>query len=126
MITIRQKGDFANLANYLRKSSKFNKNAILTKYGELGVEALRAATPVDSGLTADSWYYEIDNSRTGGDSIVFKNSNINEDVNIAVILQYGHGTGTGGWVEGIDYINPALRPIFEQLVQDAWEEVIKI
>lgn len=94
----------------------------MDRYGRAGVEALRSATPIDSGETASSWYYEIDRSR---DRVVlnFLNSHINDGVPIAIILQLGHGTGTGGWVEGIDYINPAVLPIFEQIANDMWEEV---
>ena len=91
----------------------------------ISVEALSAATPVDSGLTASSWYYEIEHNDTGA-SISFFNSNVNEGVPIAIILQYGHGTGTGGWVEGRDYINPAIQPIFDQIANDVWREVTKV
>lgn len=131
VITIKQKGDYATLTKYLKKSELIEKNFALRKYAELGVEALKAATPVDSGLTADSWTWDIHETRTRGIAISFKNSNVNyshdgKPVNIAIILQYGHGTGTGGWVEGIDYINPALQPVFEQLAQDLWEEVTKV
>ena len=91
-------------------------------YGQRGVNALAAATPKDTGLTAASWYYEVE--RTDNDlAIYWKNSNTNNGVNIAVILQYGHGTNGGGYVRGIDYINPALRPIFEEIANDVWEEV---
>lgn len=131
VITIKQKGDYAALTKYLKKSELISRNFALGKYAELGVEALKAATPVDSGLTADSWSYDIHETRTRGIAITFKNSNIQyshdgKPVNVAIILQYGHGTGTGGWVEGIDYINPALRPVFEQLANDLWEEVTKV
>jgi len=96
---------------------------ILKKYGEQGVAALTAATPIDSGLTANSWYYEIVNAN-GRSSLMFNNSNIQNGIPIAVILQYGHGTGTGGWVQGRDYINPTLQPIFDSLANDVWREVI--
>lgn len=94
------------------------------QYGRAGVAALASATPVDSGETAQSWYYEITNKK-GSVSISFHNSNIQNGVPIAIILQYGHGTGTGGWVAGRDYINPAIRPIFDQIANDAWKEVTK-
>jgi len=94
------------------------------KYGKLGVEALASATPVDTGLTAKSWYYGIRHT-ANSISIIFHNSNIQNGVPIAIILQYGHGTGTGGWVEGRDYINPAIQPIFDQLVKEAWGEVTR-
>lgn len=97
---------------------------ILDKYGREGVAALASATPVDTGLTAKSWYYKIENKK-GSVTISFLNSNIQNGVPIAIILQYGHGTGTGGWVEGRDYINPAIQPIFDRIVAEAWREVTK-
>ena len=125
MITLSSKGNFSKLNNYLEKLRESAKVGILDKYGRAGVEALSAATPVDSGLTASSWYYEIEHSDTGA-SISFFNSNVNEGVPIAIILQYGHGTGTGGWVEGRDYINPAIQPIFDEIVKSAWKEVTSL
>ena len=124
LIEFKQKGDFKNTKRYLSHLKNLNLRATLEKYGQAGVNALSAATPVDTGKTASSWYYEIKGTK-GSYSIEWHNSNVNNGVNIAVILQYGHGTGTGGWVEGRDYINPALRPIFDQLAKDAWEEVIR-
>lgn len=125
MITIRQKGDFSKVSVYLEKLKKAAKFSVLDKYGKAGVAALSSATPVDSGLTASSWYYEIE--RQNGRAVInFCNSNVNRGVNIAIILQYGHGTGTGGWVEGRDYINPAIQPIFDKIVEDAWREVTSI
>ena len=122
MIKIKQNGDFSKVIAYLEKVKNTDNEAILHKYGKMGVEALRNGTPVDTGLTASSWSYEI--VREGElVTIEFHNSNVNKHVNIAIILQYGHGTGTGGWVEGRDYINPALQPIFDQIVEDAWKEV---
>lgn len=124
MITFRQKGDFSKLNKYLERAKEAVKLGELDKYGREGVAALASATPTDSGLTARSWYYEI-KRQNGSVSIVFKNSNINEGVPIAIILQYGHGTGTGGWVQGIDYINPAIQPIFNRIAENAWKEVTK-
>lgn len=125
MITIRQKGDFSKVSVYLEKLKKAAKFSVLDKYGKAGVAALSSATPVDSGLTASSWYYEIE--RQNGRAVInFCNSNVNKGVNIAIILQYGHGTGTGGWVEGRDYINPAIQPVFDKIVEDAWREVTSI
>ena len=125
MITLRQKGDFSKLTRFLERA----KNAVhlgdLDKYGREGVAALASATPVDTGETASSWYYEIEN-RDGVAKIKYCNSNIQNGVPIAVILQYGHGTGTGGWVEGRDYINPAIRPIFDRIANNAWREVTKL
>lgn len=125
MISFRQKGDFAKLSSYLERVKEAAKLGILDKYGREGVAALSSATPVDTGLTANSWYYTIE--RKGGTvSIQFNNSNIQNGVPIAIILQLGHGTGTGGWVEGRDYINPAILPVFDRIAQSAWEEVTKV
>ena len=124
MITIRQKGDFAKLTRYLERMNKKAHMRDLDKYGREGVTALASATPVDSGLTANSWSYNITTNK-GRAEITFFNSNIQNGVPIAIILQYGHGTRTGGWVQGRDYINPAIQPIFDKLANDAWKEVIK-
>lgn len=124
-IVFKQKGDFSKLNRYFERLKEAIKLGILDKYGQMGVDALSAATPVESGLTASSWYYKIE--RGGGSvSINWYNSNVNKGVPIAIILQYGHGTGTGGWVEGRDYINPAIRPVFDQIADEAWKEVTKI
>lgn len=125
MITFRQKGDFSKLNKFLEKAKEIAKLGNLDKYGREGVAALASATPVDSGKTAKSWYYEI-KRQNGSVVIEFCNSNINEGVPIAIILQYGHGTGTGGWVEGRDYINPAILPIFDRIASDAWKEVTSL
>ena len=125
MITIKQKGDFKKLDRYLERLLNVIKRGELDKYGRMGVDALMAATPVDSGKTARSWYYEVKHMN-GGASIVFRNSNVNDGVPIAIILQLGHGTGTGGYVAGRDYINPAIQPIFDQIANDAWKEVTSL
>lgn len=125
MITFRQKGDFSKLTKYLEKSTKAVKPGLLDKYGRAGVAALSSATPTESGKTAASWSYEIVQS-SGSISIVFSNSNINKGIPIAIILQYGHGTGTGGYVQGRDYINPACKPVFDKLADEAWREVTKV
>jgi hypothetical protein len=125
MITFRQKGDFSKLSRYLEKVKEAAKVGVLDKYGQAGVAALSSATPVESGLTAQSWYYEIEHTKSSA-VIRFLNSNVNKGVPIAIILQYGHGTGTGGWVEGRDYINPAIQPIFDNIAEDAWKEVTKL
>ena len=125
MITFRQKGDFSKLNNFLEKIKEVVKVGDLDQYGQEVVEALMAATPKDSGLTASSWYYEIVRTE-GSTSIQFKNSNINKGVPIAVILQYGHGTRNGGWVEGRDYINPAIQPIFDKIAENSWKEVTRL
>lgn len=124
MISFRQKGDFSKLTKFLERAKESVKLGDLDKYGRAGVEALASATPVDSGLTANSWYYEIEN-KNGSASITFLNRNIQNGVSIAIILQYGHGTGTGGWVQGRDYINPAIQPLFDKIADDAWKEVTK-
>lgn len=125
MIKVRHKGDFSKLTKYLVKVNGAVKNADLDKFGKAGVAALASATPVDSGLTANCWYYEIERNNQGA-TISFHNSNIQNGVPIAIILQYGHGTGTGGWVEGRDYINPAIQPIFDELANEAWREVTRL
>ena len=125
MISFKQKGNFSKLTSYLEKAKNGIRLGFLDKYGREGVAALVSATPVDSGLTAKSWYYEIKHTK-GSTSITFNNSNIQNGVPIAVILQYGHGTGTGGWVQGRDYINPAVRPIFDKIAKEAWKEVTKL
>lgn len=124
MITFRHKGNFSKLTNFLERKKNLNHKGILDKYGRVGVSALASATPVDSGLTASSWYYEVKNEN-GVATITFNNANIQNGVPIAVILQYGHGTRNGGWVQGRDYINPAIQPIFDRIVKDAWKEVTK-
>ena len=125
MISFRQKGDFSKLNRYLERVKEAANFGILDKYGREGVAALASATPVESGKTASSWYYEI-TRQNGSVSIEFYNSNVNKGVPIAIILQYGHGTGTGGWVEGRDYINPVVRPLFDKIAEEAWKEVTKI
>ena len=125
MISFRQKGDFSKLTRYFERAKEVARLSILDKYGREGVAALASATPVESGKTADSWYYEIER-QNGSATISFYNSNVNKGVPIAIILQYGHGTGTGGWVEGRDYINPAIQPIFDKIVHNAWKEVTSL
>ena len=125
MITFRQKGDFSKLTRFLERVKEAVHLGDLDKYGRQGVAALSSATPVDSGLTAESWYYEIEN-KNGSATITFNNSNIQNGVPIAIILQYGHGTRNGGWVDGRDYINPAIQPIFDEIVNEAWREVTKL
>lgn len=124
MISVTQKGDFKKLTSFLEKSKEVFNIGILDKYGKQGVAALQAATPKDTGKTAESWTYQIER-KAGGVALTFHNTNRNKGVPIAVILQYGHATGNGGYVEGVDYINPALRPIFEKLAEEAWREVRK-
>lgn len=125
MIKFRHKGDFSKSLKYLERAKGAVRLSDLDRYGREGVAALSSATPVDSGLTASSWYYEIVRGK-GSVSINFSNSNIQNGVPIAVILQYGHGTRNGGWVQGRDYINPAIQPIFDKIANDAWREVTKL
>ena len=125
MISFRQKGDFKKLTRYLEKAKEAVKIGDLDKYGKEGVAALASATPVDTGKTANSWYYEIEH-KNGSVTITFNNSNTQNGVLIAIILFYGHGTRNGGWVEGRDYINPAIRPVFDRIANQAWEEVTKL
>lgn len=125
MISFKQKGDFSKLTRFLERAKEAVHLGDLDRYGREGVAALSSATPIDSGLTASSWYYEIENKK-GSVTISFHNSNIQSGIPIAIILQYGHGTGTGGWVQGRDYINPAIQPIFDKIANDAWREVTKL
>lgn len=124
MISFRQKGDFSKTLRYLQKVKDVTKLGDLDRYGREGVAALASVTPVDSGVTANSWYYKINRDK-GSVSISFHNSNIQNGVPIAIIIQYGHATGTGGWVEGRDYINPAIRPVFDKILNKVWGEVTK-
>ena len=125
MIRFRHRGDFSKTSRYLERIKNAVGRSDLDKYGRAGVAALMSATPVESGETANSWYYEIErgNSFT---RIAFLNSHVNKGVPIAIILQYGHGTGTGGYVQGRDYINPAIQPVFDEIVENLWREVTKL
>lgn len=125
MIRFEHKGDFSKTSRFLEKAKNVIRIGELDKYGQAGVAALSSATPKDSGKTAGSWYYEIER-QNGKVTIHFNNSNIVNGVPIAIILQYGHGTGTGGWVEGRDYINPAIRPVFDNIANNAWKEVTRL
>lgn len=122
MITFESRGNFSRTERFLLKMSKGSLFNRLSSYAQQGVAALSAATPVESGLTAASWGYEIESS-SGGVRITWTNSNVNNGVPIAIILQYGHGTGTGGYVAGRDYINPAMKPIFDKIADAVWKEV---
>ena len=115
-------GGFTKTERFLNRMKRREYLNVLDEFGRDGVQALRNATPVDSGATAEAWDYEIKRARDYTE-IVWTNSNINDGVPIAVILQYGHGTGTGGYVQGRDYINPAIRPIFDKIAEKAWKVV---
>lgn len=123
VVSVRTKGDFKKTDRFLSGIVQRHYLHKLDRYGRMGVEALKDATPRDTGLTADSWGYEIV-EEPGQLALYWKNSNVQDGVPIAILLQYGHGTRTGGYVEGIDYINPALRPIFNQMANEVWKEVI--
>lgn len=123
-ITISSKGEFTSTFKFLEGTKKMFNKSIFNKYGVQGVKALQKATPKRTGKTAESWSYEVV-MKTNGVSIIWKNSNTNQGVPIAVLIQYGHGTGWGGYVQGVDYINPALTPIFNDIVKELWKEVVK-
>lgn len=125
MIKFTEKGNFNRTERYLRRLKALELDAILNKYGQMGQNILANATPVESGETAQSWYYTIV-QRPGYYSIRWHNRHQNDGVPIAVILQYGHGTGTGGYVQGRDYINPAVKPLFEEMANNAWREVTRV
>ena len=125
MIKFKHKGDFSKLSSFLEKSKEAVRLGNLDKYGREGVAALASATPVETGLTASSWYYKIVRTK-GTVSLEFHNSNIQNGVLIAIIIQYGHGTRNGGYVQGRDYINPVLQPLFDKIANEAWREVTKL
>lgn len=124
MITFKSRGNWGLTTRFLERAKKGINIRSLDKYGRQGVAALRSATPVDTGLTSQSWYYQI-TQKKGLVEIVFLNSNVQNGIPIAIILQYGHGTRNGGYVQGRDYINPAIQPIFDKIVEDAWREVTR-
>lgn len=124
MIVVKHSGNFDKTEKFLKKMSKGDIFKSLDRYGQKGVSALAAATPRDSGKTASSWSYEVQMG-SNSYSIIWSNNNTNKGVNIAVILQYGHGTRNGGFVQGRDYINPAMRPVFDQIAEEAWKEVTR-
>lgn len=125
MIVFKQSGNFNNTEKFLNRAAKLDLLSILNKYGQQGVDALALATPVDTGLTSSSWGYKIKISR-GSSTVYWTNTNIVDGVLIAVILQYGHGTRNGGYVQGRDYINPAIQPIFDSILDESWKEVTSI
>ncbi len=122
LIEFNHKGDFSKTTRFMLKVKQVSFKDVLNKYGAIGVTALAAATPKDTGATANSWKYTI--KEGGGQSrIIWTNSNVVDGAVIAVLLQYGHGTKNGGYVQGQDYINPAIKPIFDNIASDAWKEV---
>lgn len=124
MIKFKHRGSFNNIEKFLSRMSRGEQFRTLERYGQAGVEALRAATPIESGATASMWNYEIQNDGKTV-RITWTNDNINDGVNIAVIIQYGHGTGTGGYVQGRDYINPALHSVFDKIADEVWREITR-
>lgn len=123
-IVFKHKGNLKKTTKFLERMVKEEYLNNLDKYGREGVDALSSATPVDTGKTAASWDYRIEKTNSST-KIIWTNSNVNNGVNIAIILQYGHGTNHGGYVQGRDYINPAIRPIFDKIADNAWKEVTK-
>lgn len=126
-VYFNQKGEWKNTFNFLAKNRRLSyQEQILRRYAEEGLNNLREATPVDSGVTADSWYYEIDNKGYNSWSITYYNSNVNNGFSVVIGLQYGHATGNGGWVQGHDFINPAIQSVFDKIAQDAWAELTSV
>lgn len=121
-VTVHAEGDLSKTKEFLADCEKFDARTILSRYGEQGVSALRAATPVRTGLTASSWTYRIE-SAPGTVSLIWENTNLNKGKSIALLLRYGHGTRNGGYVRGYDYLTPALKPIFDRISEEAWNEV---
>ena len=122
LVVMKQSGSLKNFEGFLYKNRKRRIYQLLNEYGKQGVELLRDATPVDTGKTATGWDYEIEvNSQ--GISLYWVNNNVNEGVPIAILIQYGHATRNGSDVQGVDYINPALRPLFESMATKLWKEV---
>lgn len=123
MIKVTQHGDFHNTMGFLKRVLKHDYLKNLEKYAELGVARLAEATPKDTGKTAESWKFkiEVDDKRA---RVIWTNDNVNDGACIALLLQYGHGARNGAWIQGVDYINPAMRPLFEEFAQEAWKEVV--
>lgn len=122
MITVTSPGSFKKTEDFLGQMSKGELYKVLEHYGSVGVTALASATPVDSGLTANAWTYEIVN-RKGNHSIIWHNTNVISGIPVAILIQYGHATRSGGWIEGRDYINPVIKPLFDQITNEVWKQV---
>lgn len=120
-VVFRHEGDWNKTDRFLRKAKNISRRIDLNRYGQRGVELLKQATPVDTGKTADSWDYFVERNKHGA-TIVFTNSNVQNKVPIAIVLQYGHGAINGGYIQGRNYINPAIQPLFDEIMNDAWRE----
>ena len=125
MIKITCTGDFKNITKFLEKSKTLSINDILHKYGQTGVKALKSATPIDTGETASMWGYTVSTSKSGS-SVTWTNDNVTDGIPIVILIQYGHGTKNGGYVSGVDFINPAIKNIIDKLADSIWEEVTKV
>lgn len=125
MVRVKHKGNFNKTEKYLKKLNNGDIFDGVEELAQAGVEALKSATPVKTGKTADSWSYSI-TKKNGSYTVTWNNSNVNDGVNIAMLIQYDHGTGTGGFVEGIDYINPTLSSVFDEMVEKVWKEASKV
>ena len=125
MITVSVDGNFSKTERFFERIKELGRKGKFDKYGEMGVKALASATPKDTGLTSDSWTYVIEH-RFGKSSIVWSNTNTNDGVNIVILIQYGHGFKNGGYVQGRDFINPAIQPVFDKIADDAWKEVTRV
>lgn len=124
MITVVKGKSYPKTHSYFERLKEVFHSGLLDKYGRAGVAALEAATPKDTGKTAASWYYTIERTDQG-ETVVWRNSNVQDDYPIAILIQYGHGTGSGAYVKGRDYINPAMLPVFDRIAEDMWKEVTK-
>ena len=125
LITVTSKGNFSKTERFFERIKESVKQGTLDKYGEMGVKALASATPKDTGLTSESWKYVIEHYKDSS-AVIWYNTNEHQGVNIAILIQYGHGLKNGGYVRGRDFINPAMRPIFDQMADDAWKEVTRV
>lgn len=121
-VSVKQEGHFKDTLNFLKSAEKKDYTSLLKKYGEMGVSALSAATPIDTGMTASSWEYRIKKGKHYI-GLEWHNTNVNDGVVVAVLIQYGHATRNGGYVPGRDFINPAMRPILDNLADQLWKEV---
>lgn len=125
MITVKIDNKFSITERFFERIKELNHKGLFDKYGAIGIEALASATPKDTGKTSESWEYTIVH-RLGKTSIIWSNMNVNDGCNVAILLQYGHGLKNGGYVQGRDFINPAIQPVFDKIANDAWDEVTRV